>query len=166
MELCPCHGKCNCRSLLTVRPADIPADLKERDENGHYRAFFRRPPDAKKVYLAGPIFGCSDVEAKDWRATAKEQLGNVLDPMVRDYRGVEDTNVKDIVEMDKQDIDQCSHMIAFVPKPSIGTSMEILYAWQKGITVVAVVPTKPVSPWLKYHATVVTSFTEAFELLK
>jgi nucleoside 2-deoxyribosyltransferase len=131
-----------------------------------HESCFKAARRGTKVYLAGPIFGCSDNEAKDWREAAKERLGEVLDPMVRDYRGAEDSNVKDIVEMDKKDIDQCSHMIAFVPKPSVGTSMEILYAWQQGMQVISVVPNKPVSPWLKYHSTVVTSFEEAFSLLE
>jgi hypothetical protein len=53
----------------------------------------------------------------------------VLDPMDRDYRGKEDESVKDIVEGDKADIDWADAVIAYCPKPSVGTSMEVLYCW-------------------------------------
>lgn len=42
-----------------------------------------------KVYLAGPINGCTDAEAKNWREELKTHFPNAIDPMKRDYRGVE-----------------------------------------------------------------------------
>lgn len=104
------------------------------------------------TYLAGPIFLCSDSEAKDWRAQASATLKAVRDPMVRDYRGREAEAYVDIVDRDKEDIDACSHVLAVCPKPSVGTSMEILYAWERNKTVVLVVPDGAVSPWLRYHS--------------
>lgn len=111
-----------------------------------------------RVYLAGPINGATDAEANDWRTEAKgllEQAGHEwLDPMARDYRGKEDESVEDIVEGDKADIDQCEAVIAYCPKPSVGTSMEVLYAHMNAQICVVVVPAgAPVSPWLRYHAT-------------
>ena len=47
-----------------------------------------------KVYLCGPIAGCTDEECMDWRENAKTILHNAnistLDPMRRDYRGTKD----------------------------------------------------------------------------
>lgn len=120
------------------------------------------------VYLAGPINGCSDAEAHEWRAAASRILGGrVLDPMARDYRGSEDTNVRDIVEGDKADIDACAAVLAYCPRPSVGTSMEVLYAYERGIPVVVVVPEgASVSPWLRYHAVwLSTSVTRAAQWL-
>lgn len=108
-----------------------------------------------RVYLAGPINGRSDAECNDWRAEAKRLLAkhDILDPMARDYRGVEDINVSDIVEGDKADIDSCDAILAHCDTPSVGTSMEILYAWDRGKPVVVVVPQGArVSPWLRYHS--------------
>jgi len=122
-----------------------------------------------KVYLAGPISGCSDREANCWRAEAIVLLGGaVLDPMVRDYRGREDENVTAIVEGDKADIDACRAVIAYCPRPSVGTSMEVLYAYERLRPVYVVVPEgAPVSPWLRYHATaVVKTVGEAVDLLR
>lgn len=121
-----------------------------------------------KVYLCGPINGCTDAECKDWRELAKRLLPDTLDPMRRDYRGREDECIAEIVEGDKADIDQCSALLVNYDKPSVGTSMEILYAWERKIQVVVVASKEArISPWLRYHATkIVHSFMEALELLK
>ncbi len=111
-----------------------------------------------KVYLCGPINGCTDDEAKGWRDAAKELLTNceVYDPMVRDYRGreLEPGIAKEIVENDKEDIDECDALLVMYEKPSVGTSMEVLYAWQNDKRVIIVDWTggKPLSPWLIYHS--------------
>ena len=70
--------------------------------------------------------------------------------------------------MDKEDIDQCQLILAYCPKPSVGTSMEIFYAWQKNIPVYIVIPEGvPISPWLRYHSTrIFHTFEEAFETLE
>jgi len=108
-----------------------------------------------KYYLAGPINGCNDSEAHDWREEASALLGakNVFNPMVRDYRGKEDQSVAEIVELDKADIDACDVLIVWFVKPSIGTSMEVLYAWERGKQIIVVnKQEKPLSPWLVYHS--------------
>jgi hypothetical protein len=50
----------------------------------------------------------------------------------------------------------------------VGTSMEILYAWERGIPVIVVAAKGArISPWLRYHSKhVLNSFAEAFDLLK
>lgn len=110
-----------------------------------------------KVYLAGPINGCTDDEATNWRDVAKELLGpsNCIDPMRRDYRGVEDQHVHDIVNGDINDIKNSDVMIANCWKPSVGTSMEIWAAMHEpwGCPTVIVVPEGArISPWLRYTA--------------
>jgi nucleoside 2-deoxyribosyltransferase len=121
-----------------------------------------------KIYLCGPINGCTDGECKDWREAAKPVLPDTLDPMRRDYRGREDQCVPEIVEGDKADIDQCDALLVNYDKPSVGTSMEILYAWERGIPVIVVAAKGArISPWLRYHSKhVLNSFAEAFDLLK
>jgi hypothetical protein len=56
------------------------------------------------VYLAGAINGCTDDECKDWRELVKSIIGveKTLDPMRRDYRGVELDCINEIVEGDKK----------------------------------------------------------------
>jgi hypothetical protein len=111
----------------------------------------------KKIYLAGGIFGLNDHDATWWRATAKARLEGagfaVLDPMVRDYRGLELGNEREIVESDLSDISQCSMILASCLQPSWGTAMELHYAWTQSIPVYSIVSfAKPLSPWLRYHS--------------
>ena len=134
-----------------------------------------------RIYLCGPIAGCSDTEAHDWRDWVKEQVedkghyrskeglqlgwAECLDPMRRDYRntglankddsGMPDWVVKEIVELDKVDIQESNVLLAnMLPdKSKTGSNMEIIYAWQLGKLVVIVLPEdKPISPWHRYHA--------------
>lgn len=126
-----------------------------------------------RVYLAGPINGCTDKEAKGWRAYVSELLAPagvvVFDPMVRDYRGreLEPGIAVQIVEQDKADIHAVDTVLVCFEKPSVGTSMEVLYAWGIGKGVIIVNLSKnPLSPWLLYHSDVqVESLEEAVELI-
>lgn len=126
--------------------------------------------DDEPIYLAGGINGLSDADAMDWRAEATALLGGpdkVLDPMARDYRGKEDENVDQIVEGDKDDIEASRAVIVYAARPSWGTAMEVLYAWEAYKRVIVVVPDGPVSPWLRYHATaVVRTVAEAVEAVR
>lgn len=105
----------------------------------------------KNVYLCGGINGLSDADCVDWRELAKGLLtAGTVDPMRRDYRGVEDSNVDQIVELDLADIDVCSHILVNAERPSWGTAMEIVYAYLRGKKIVAFCSGR-VSPWLRYH---------------
>lgn len=108
----------------------------------------------KTIYLCGPINGCTDEECRDWREFVKKLWrGTTLDPMRRDYRGREDESVNEIVELDKIDIMNADVLLVSYDKPSVGTSMEILYAWERGKPVVVVAaPETRISPWLRYHS--------------
>lgn len=137
----------------------------------------------KTIYLCGGINNLSDAECKDWRESVKEQLAgkyDFLDPMRRDYRGREAESVDEIVELDKEDIQNSDIVLVNACKPSWGTAMEIMYAWDltyidlDKLPVTAKFPdiyivcdsTKP-SPWLIYHADkMFKSFEEAIESLK
>jgi len=121
-----------------------------------------------KVYLCGPILGCTDEQCKDWRESAKKRFPAAIDPMRRDYRGREEECYNEIVELDKTDIKECDCLLVNYDKPSVGTSMEVFYAWELCIPVFVVAkPETIVSPWLKYHSTkFFTSFEDAFKHLE
>jgi nucleoside 2-deoxyribosyltransferase len=106
------------------------------------------------VYLCGGINGLTDDQATTWREYAKARLNcECLDPMRRDYRGVEDQNVDAIVQGDLRDIDACETVLVNATRPSWGTAMEIVYAYQSGKRIVTCVGDSSVSPWLRYHST-------------
>ena len=122
---------------------------------------------AANVYLCGPINGCTDAEANNWRKRIKDHCLRAVDPMVRDYRGKENENYREIVDLDKRDIRGSQVILVNYVKPSVGTSMEVFYAWTLGIPVVVwCSPSASISPWLRYHSTCfVHSFDEALEAI-
>jgi nucleoside 2-deoxyribosyltransferase len=101
---------------------------------------------------------------------AKAALPDTLDPMARDYRGreLEPGVAREIVENDKADIDQCDALLVNYVKPSVGTSMEILYAWERKKQIVLLCTfEEQLSPWLIYHSTqIVHSLRDAVGLLR
>lgn len=122
-----------------------------------------------KVYLCGPINGCTDEECNDWRVLIRSLLGGceIVDPMRRDYRGREQECWREIVELDKIDVAQCDIVAANAPKPSVGTSMEIFLAWQFAKPIVVITPNPTPSPWLIYHATkIVRTYADAAEWIR
>lgn len=127
-----------------------------------------------KLYLAGPIFGCSVKECKRWRSYLTEQLSkiniktkdptrNILNLQRQLEQGIID-DIEDIVEQDKADINICDGIIAYMPFVSIGTCMEIMYAYinNKEIYIIAGQQIAE-SPWIIYHATEI--FSEFYELV-
>jgi nucleoside 2-deoxyribosyltransferase len=120
----------------------------------------------KTIYLCGPINGCTDAEANDWRSAVKAAWsGATLDPMRRDYRGKEAESFREIVELDKIDVAASDAIVVNYDKPSVGTSMEVLFAWQIGKPIIVVCrPDVVISPWLRYHShAIVHSFGAAVE---
>lgn len=120
-----------------------------------------------KVYLCGGINGLTDGQAKDWREEARALInGECLDPMRRDYRGKEDESVEEIYRGDLADIVACDVVLVNASRASWGTAMEMVYARLMGKRVIAVVPSGPISPWLRKHSDlIVTTLTEAVERL-
>ena len=121
------------------------------------------------IYLCGPINGCTDGEANDWRSLVKSKWdGPTLDPMRRDYRGKEDESVDEIVELDKIDVMNSDVILVCYDKPSVGTSMEMLYAFERGKLVVVVARSGTrISPWMRYHShCIAPSFEAALTYIK
>lgn len=112
-----------------------------------------------KIYLAGPINGKSDDDCKSWRGdaiVAIEGAGHtVSDPMARDYRGAEDSLFDEIVLTDKREIDSCDAILVNANEPSWGTAMEIMHGYVQGKTIAAFCEHASVSPWLRFHSTVI-----------
>jgi len=113
-----------------------------------------------KVYLAGPIKGCTDAEIFRWRKTAAAVLdAPTLDPAAaRNFAHKQSEDpLNEIVNPDKRDIDASAIVLANCWQVSVGTSQEILYAWERGKYVVVVIPEEeqPASAWIIAHAHVV-----------
>lgn len=105
-----------------------------------------------KIYLAGPINGCTEQESKGWRNELKrlcaaEQEIEFLDPTEKDCSGL---TGKEIVEFDKDLIEQCDLVFANCQRFSLGTSMEVIFAWERKKPVVCLA-SPGISIWLDYH---------------
>jgi hypothetical protein len=143
---------------------DEAVEIFERETCSDHREATMNPT----LYLCGPINGCTDHEAKDWREGVKSAwAGSCIDPMKRDYRGKELESFREIVELDKIDVARCDVVLVNYDKPSVGTSMEILFAWQIGKMVVTVARSDAViSPWLRYHSHhIAPSFVDALAFI-
>jgi nucleoside 2-deoxyribosyltransferase len=115
-----------------------------------------------KVYLCGPINGCTDAEASDWREAVKKHFPDAVDPMKRDYRGKEAESYREIVDLDKRDVRSVDVVLVNYVKPSVGTAMETFYAWTLGTPVVLwCAPDAVLSPWLRYHSTSIVHSLDA-----
>jgi nucleoside 2-deoxyribosyltransferase len=107
-----------------------------------------------KVYLCGPINGCTDAECNDWRAEVKRHFPAAVDPMKRDYRGKEAESYREIVDLDKRDVRNVDVLLVNYVKPSVGTAMEVFYAWTLGKPIIVLCAADAsISPWLRYHST-------------
>lgn len=108
-----------------------------------------------KVYLAGPIHGMTDLECKAWRTEATALLAvhdvETIDPMLRDFRGAEEEFADELVEADKEDIEQSDVVLVNANHPGWGTAMEVFYAKSLGKQVISFTNADSISPWLRCH---------------
>jgi len=107
----------------------------------------------QKVYLAGPMK--DSVRDTKWRDILKANFGHrfyFLDPYDFEISG---SAPSVIVNTDKQMIRQSDFVIANITQLSIGTSMEILYAYMKEIPVFLInsYTEEAPSPWHIHHST-------------
>jgi nucleoside 2-deoxyribosyltransferase len=111
-----------------------------------------------RVYLAGPITGCGYGECRDWRKGLIAQFRQyatveLLDPMRgKEYLATEPTiadcydehvlsSSRGIMTRDHWDTTRCDILLVNLlraPKVSIGTVMELAWAWDNGIPTIVV----------------------------
>ena len=119
----------------------------------------------KVVFVSGPIQGMENNQ--NYREAITQlclQLGyDVIDPWLREkiiYRREEPcwwskVPPADFVERDLQDIEKCDVLIAYLPKLSAGTCMELFQAKRKGKKVIVVSEMECVSPWIVVHSDII-----------
>lgn len=135
------------------------------------------------IYLAGPVGAESDGGA-GWRnAISKEFAGRIetKNPLAKYNVRLEDlevvpgtsdpdredtVGVDEIVESDKAMIDASDAvLVGYSCVHSIGTPMEVMYAHQHGLPVAVWIrdetPVDHLSPWYRYHSTVMTTDVKA-----
>ena len=114
---------------------------------------------SQTIYLAGPIHNTNYEKTHNWRNVCKEQLEdhfNILCPTVRIVNGDHSMityDYKKIITQDKKDIISSDIILANCWKVSVGTSMEVLFAYERNRKIIAVVPDlNSVSLWILGHS--------------
>ena len=116
-----------------------------------------------KVYLAGPI-----PTQKKWREKITQSLKELNhEIIVFNPENFENTySPATIVNYDKSIIKKCDLLIANITRLSAGTSMEILYAWERDIPVLLIANKEIKNPWLIHHSSfIVKNLEEAVNIL-
>lgn len=133
---------------------------------------------SKKVFISGPIHGVEDRQG--YRAKISSLLTKYgyepVDPWEREkviYRAClgrwpcDRALLSDLIEGDLRDIDGCYALIAYLPRLSAGTCMELFYAKLKGKKTITICKIRNPSPWIIYHSDIIVrNFNELEAVLK
>ena len=119
-----------------------------------------------KIYLAGWT------GEKEYRQYCKDNHSykfELIDPLVLIPEDAGDRqNYTEIVCVDKEAIRKCNGLLAYITRPSFGTSMELLFAYD--VVKIPIIIVNPDGdwkddPWLRYHSDfIVDKIDEAFYL--
>jgi nucleoside 2-deoxyribosyltransferase len=131
----------------------------------------------RKVFISGPIQGME--KDQSYRDVIREiciRCGyKPVDPWRREkviYRGTgTDWWMKvpagDFIKRDLEDIKKCDVLIAYLPRLSAGTCMELFYARLKGKKTICICRIENPSPWIIVHSdTILKSVKELEGVLK
>ncbi|MDI6691613.1 MAG: nucleoside 2-deoxyribosyltransferase [Candidatus Bathyarchaeota archaeon] len=116
----------------------------------------------QKVFISGPI------QCMEKQQSYRQQIHEIcvrcgyepVDPWEREkiiYRGNEPgwwnkVPAADFIRRDLEDIEKCDVLVAYLPKLSAGTCMELFYAKLKGKRTICICQIKNPSPWITTHS--------------
>jgi len=144
---------------------------------GHFHYLHLAGDDGlgKRVFISGPIQGM------ERRQIYRDKLRKIilrcgyepLDPWQREkvlYHGSSEEWWKNVppegfIKRDLEDIDRSDVLIAYLPRLSAGTCMELFYAKMKGKKTVTICKIKNPSPWIIAHSDVVVKDMKELERL-
>jgi len=127
----------------------------------------------EKIFVSGPIQGMETEQ--NYRDVIRDIcIGHdydVLDPWEREkiiYKRSEfewwkKVPAADFIKRDLEDIEKCDILIAYMPKLSAGTCMELFYAKQKGKKTICICQIENPSPWIIFHSDIIVRKIEELE---
>lgn len=126
---------------------------------------------AKVAFISGPIQGMEG--RQNYRDKIRSILVKhgyeVIDPWLREKIVYRDGQAlpRDFIKRDLEDIDRCNVLVAYMPRLSAGTCMEMFYAKLKGKKTIIICRLKNPSPWIIEHSDVIVrNFRELERLLR
>jgi nucleoside 2-deoxyribosyltransferase len=127
----------------------------------------------RKVFVSGPIQGMEKEQSyRDAIRKICVRCGyEVVDPWEREkimYRGTEEgwwdrVPAADFIRRDLEDIEVCDVLVAYFPRLSAGTCMELFYAKLKGKRTVCICEIRNPSPWIIVHSGIILKKIEDLE---
>ncbi|MEM1550381.1 MAG: nucleoside 2-deoxyribosyltransferase [Candidatus Bathyarchaeia archaeon] len=133
---------------------------------------------AKKVFISGPIQGMENKQSYRDRINAllMKYGYEPIDPWKREmilYRVRLDSDwwsrvpPREFIKRDLEDIDRCDALIAYLPRLSAGTCMELFYAKIRDKKTITICKIRNPSPWIIEHSDmIIKNFKELEKLLK
>lgn len=131
----------------------------------------------RRVFISGPIQGMETEQS--YRNVIREiciRCGyEPVDPWQREkviYKGIKPgwwmkVPVAGFIRRDLKDIEKCDALIAYLPRLSAGTCMELFYAKLKGKKTICIYPLENPSPWIIFHSDLILkSIDELEDVLK
>ncbi len=127
----------------------------------------------RKVFISGPIQGME--EKQSYREVIREICFRhgyePVDPWERErilYKGDESdwwdrVPAADFIRRDLEDIERCDVLIAYLPKLSAGTCMELFYAKIKKKKTICICEVENPSPWIIVHSDITLKRIEELE---
>ncbi|HDM88650.1 MAG TPA: DUF4062 domain-containing protein [Candidatus Bathyarchaeota archaeon] len=115
----------------------------------------------KRVFISGPIQGMeSDQSYREAIRSICLRCGfEPIDPWLRErviYRkGKTEVSSFDFIKRDLEDIERCDILVAYMPRLSAGTCMELFYAKLKGKKTITICKIKDPSPWIIAHSDII-----------
>jgi nucleoside 2-deoxyribosyltransferase len=119
----------------------------------------------RKVFISGPIQGMETQQS--YRAAIKQTCARcgfeAVDPWERErvLYGKEQPEwwskvpAASFIRRDLEDIKKCDVLVAYLPKLSAGTCMELFYAKIKGKQTVCICMIESPSAWITFHSDII-----------
>ncbi|MEM2666762.1 MAG: nucleoside 2-deoxyribosyltransferase [Candidatus Bathyarchaeia archaeon] len=123
-----------------------------------------------KAFISGPIQGMEE------RQSYREKIRRIcvrcgyepVDPWQREKILYKSDEPKwwmkvpplDFIRRDLEDIEKCDVLIAYMPRLSAGTCMELFYAKMKGKKTICICRLKNPSPWIVAHSDIIVKRIE------
>jgi nucleoside 2-deoxyribosyltransferase len=127
----------------------------------------------RKAFISGPIQGVeSEQSYRDVIGKICVKCGyDVVDPWEREkimYRGTyagwwNRVPSADFIRRDLEDIERCDVLVAYFPRLSAGTCMELFYAKLKGKRTICICEIENPSPWIIVHSDKILKKIEELE---
>jgi len=126
-----------------------------------------------KVFVSGPIQGMEN--AQSYRDVIRKicvRCGyEAVDPWEREKiinKGTEQgwwsmVPAADFIRRDLEDIEKCDVLVAYFPRLSAGTCMELFYAKLKGKKTISICEIENPSPWIIVHSDIILKRIEELE---